>query len=132
MITKNRKNAWLTAFLGFIVPGGGHCYQERFSRGILLGGSVLFCFGSGLWFGGHLFSIEAERGAAATLLKVPPFFANLGIGLPFVLSWLLNVGFVENAKLYTFEYGNTFLLIAGLLNYLTVLDAFDIARLRKS
>jgi len=31
----------------------------------------------------------------------------------------------------TYEYGNTFLLIAGLLNYLTMLDAFDIAAGRK-
>ena len=31
----------------------------------------------------------------------------------------------------TFEYGNTFLIVAGLLNFLVVLDAFDIAMGRK-
>lgn len=127
-----KTNAWVAVLLGFLVPGGGHCYQRRFGRGILLGGCVLFCFGIGLGFGGHLFAIEAEHGVPATLLRIPPFFANLGAGTPFLLCWALGLGFVENAKLFTFEYGNTFLLIAGLLNYLTVLDTFDIATLRKS
>jgi hypothetical protein len=38
---------------------------------------------------------------------------------------------VEHANYETFEYGNTFLLVAGLLNYLGMLDAFDIAVGRK-
>ena len=132
MQTNITKKAWLTAFLSFMVPGGGHLYLGRVLRGLLLGGCVLFCFGLGLWFDGHLFSFEFERGAIATLLRIPPFFANLGAGLPFLSSWMLNLGFVENAGSSTFEYGNTFLLIAGLLNYLIVLDSFDIATSRKS
>ena len=31
----------------------------------------------------------------------------------------------------TYEYGNTFLIVAGLLNFLVILDAFDIAKGRK-
>ena len=31
----------------------------------------------------------------------------------------------------TYEYGNTFLIVAGLLNALVVIDAFDIAMGRK-
>jgi hypothetical protein len=31
----------------------------------------------------------------------------------------------------TYEYGNTFLIVAGLLNLLVVLDAFDRARGRR-
>ena len=31
----------------------------------------------------------------------------------------------------TYEYGNTFLIVAGLLNFLVILDAFDIAMGRK-
>jgi hypothetical protein len=44
---------------------------------------------------------------------------------------LTNTGFAEQAHLVTYEYGNTFLLVAGLLNYLVALDAFDIAEGRK-
>jgi hypothetical protein len=31
----------------------------------------------------------------------------------------------------SYEYGNTFLIVAGLLNFLVVLDAFDVATGRK-
>jgi hypothetical protein len=59
----------------------------------------------------------------------------LGTGVLYLLSWASNTGFsdaAEFAKLATFEYGNTFLLVAGLLNYLAMLDAFDLAAGRKS
>ncbi len=62
--------------------------------------------------------------------------ANLGSGL-FILfcSVARLLDFADDpqqAARATYEYGNTFLLIAGLLNYLTMLDAFDIAAGRKS
>ena len=60
--------------------------------------------------------------------------ANLGTGVLFIVSWLLDIGFKEDpvqAARVTYEYGNTFLLIAGLMNYLAMLDAFDIAAGRK-
>jgi hypothetical protein len=52
----------------------------------------------------------------------------------YIVSWLLGIGFEEDpvqAARVTYEYGNTFLLIAGLLNYLVMLDAFDIAAGRR-
>jgi hypothetical protein len=48
---------------------------------------------------------------------------------------VLGIGFTDDpvhAARATYEYGNTFLLIAGLLNYLCMLDAFDISAGRKS
>jgi hypothetical protein len=61
--------------------------------------------------------------------------ANLGSGLLYLASWVLGIGFTDDptqAARATYEYGNTFLLIAGLLNYLSMLDAFDISAGRKS
>jgi len=57
--------------------------------------------------------------------------ANVGAGLLYIFCWVMNTGFTEHAQLLTYEYGNTFLLVAGLLNYLAMLDAFDIASGRK-
>jgi hypothetical protein len=71
----------------------------------------------------------------AILLRIPPMIANLGVGAFFIICWLLGIGFADDlqkAALATYEYGNTFLLVAGLLNYLVMLDAFDIAAGRKS
>jgi hypothetical protein len=71
---------------------------------------------------------------SSQLLQLPPMIANLGTGVLYLLCWAGRTGFsdaAEYAKLATFEYGNTFLLVAGLLNYLAMLDAFDIAAGRK-
>ncbi len=100
----------------------------------MIGGAVLAMFITGLVFGGHLFPIwEAQPGAggSSALLQVPPMIANLGAGLLYLVCWATGTGFVEHASYETFEYGNTFLLVAGLLNYLGMLDAFDIAAGRK-
>ena len=60
--------------------------------------------------------------------------ADLGAGALYIVSWLLGWGFADDptqAARATYEYGTTLLLVAGLLNYLTMLDAFDIAAGRK-
>ncbi|MDX6693638.1 MAG: hypothetical protein QOF02_1241 [Blastocatellia bacterium] len=125
--------AWLIGLLGWFVPGAGHVAQGRWGRGLLIGGAVMAMFIIGLAFGGHLFPIGDSQGVSgwSPLLQVPPMIANLGAGLLYLVCWVTNTGFVEQAKLETFEYGNTFLLVAGLLNYLGMLDAFDIAVGRK-
>ena len=84
--------------------------------------------------GGHLFSVTGTEQGLSSLLQVPPTIANLGSGILYLGCWLLDVGFADDpvhAARATYEYGNTFLLIAGLLNYLAMLDAFDIAAGRK-
>jgi hypothetical protein len=98
-------------------------------RGLLLGGAVWLMFFLGLWLGGHLFTVT-DHGLAA-LVQLLPMSANVGSGLLYLFCWLTNAGFAERAQLVTYEYGNTFLLVAGLLNYLAALDAFDIAAGRK-
>jgi hypothetical protein len=120
--------------LGWFVPGAGHVAQGRWGRGLLIGGAVMSMFIIGLAFGGHLFPIGDSQGGGggwSPLLQLPPMIANLGTGLLYLVCWVTGTGFVEQAKLETFEYGNTFLLVAGLLNYLGMLDAFDIAVGRK-
>jgi hypothetical protein len=85
--------------------------------------------------GGHMFTVGGEEQGLSALLKVPPMIANLGAGLLYLISWFFGVGFADDpqsAARATYEYGNTFLLIAGLLNYLAMLDAFDISAGRKS
>ena len=82
-------------------------------------------FGLGLWIEGRLFPFEFSDplvGLAA--------MANVGIGLPYVVAKMVGAG-VGRAVAASYEYGNTFVIVAGLLNMLAVLDAFDIAQGRK-
>jgi uncharacterized protein DUF6677 len=121
--------AWVMGLAAWAVPGLGHFLQKRFGRGLLLGGAVWGMFFTGLLIGGHLYKVT-EQGWAG-LVQLLPVSANVGSGLLYVFCWLTNTGFAEQAQRVTYEYGNTFLLVAGLLNYLAALDAFDIAAGRK-
>ena len=127
--------AWLMGAAGWLVPGLGHLLQRRWWRALLLGGAVWACFISGMVMGGYLFKFSGSEQGLASLLQIPPMVGDLGTGLLYIVCWMMGFGFAheqQQAALPTFEYGWTFLLIAGLLNYLAMLDAFDIAARRKS
>ncbi len=124
--------AWLMGLAAWAIPGAGHIWQGRWGRGLLLGGAVGLMFTIGLMLGGHVFTfIQQEEGWSA-LMHVPASIANLGSGVLYLFCLATGTGLTEFAERPTFEYGNTFLLVAGLLNYLAMLDAFDIAAGRKS
>jgi hypothetical protein len=123
--------AWWIGLAAWAVPGLGHLLQKKWARGLLLGGVVWVMFVVGLLLGGHLFKVSGTDQGLSALLQVLPMSANFGAGVLYVFCWLTNTGFAESAQRMTYEYGNTFLLVAGLLNYLAMLDAFDIAAGRK-
>jgi hypothetical protein len=126
-------SAWLIGLAAWFVPGLGHLMLQRWVRALLMGGAVWVSFILGLAMGGHMFDLSSGQGSS-TLLQVPPMIANLGTGILYTICWLLGYGFADDpqqAARATYEYGNTFLLIAGLMNYLNMLDAFDIAAGRK-
>jgi hypothetical protein len=125
--------AWAIATAAWLVPGLGHLILGKWIRALLLFAVVFACFLGGLWMGGHLFALAGSEQGSSALLQIPPMIANLGSGLLYIVCW--GIGFADDpahAARATFEYGNTFLLIAGLLNYIAMLDAFDIAAGRKS
>ena len=125
--------AWAVGLAAWFIPGSGHLLLKSWGRALLMGGVVWFCFFVGLAMGGHMFDLSGSEGSSV-LLQVPPMIANLGSGALYIITWLLGVGFHDDpvqAARATYEYGNTFLLIAGLLNYLAMLDAFDIAAGRR-
>lgn len=132
-VAQTPTQAWLMGALGWLLPGAGHVAQGRWGRGLLIGGAVIAMFITGLAFGGHLFPMWETQGNGgwSPLLQIPPMIANFGAGILYLVCWVTGLGFVEHAQYETFEYGNTFLLVAGLLNYLGMLDAFDIAAGRK-
>ena len=127
-------SAWVVGIAAWFIPGAGHLMLKKWGRAVLMGGAVWLCFFIGLAMGGHMFDLSTGQGSSV-LLQIPPMIANLGSGALYIVCWLLGTGFADDpaqAARATYEYGNTFLLIAGLLNYLVMLDAFDIAAGRKS
>lgn len=121
----------------WLVPGAGHLLLGRYGRALLFFCTITGAFVLGLSLNGHLYwPTVAEPGSTFhyDLITVLWFFAEIGSGLCYILSYLLGLGMTPIAQAAaspTFEYGNTFMFLAGLLNYLVIHDAFDIGAGRK-
>ena len=111
--------------LGWLIPGAGHLLQKRRLKGLVFLVAIPAMFAVGLWLEGRLFPLE---------LSDPLVFlgaiADRGIGIPYFLARFFDLG-AGTVTATSYEYGNTFLMTAGLLNSLVILDAFDIAKGRK-
>ncbi len=117
-------NTLLACSLAWLIPGGGHLFLKRWKRGLTFLGVVLGLFGYGLTMDGRLFGLTP---GFFGLLKL---IAGLALGLPYFAGQFLSLG-QGNITALGYEYGNTYLYTAGLLNMLLVVDTFDIARGRK-
>lgn len=111
--------------VSWLVPGAGHLMQGRRQKGLIFLIALPVMFAIGLALKGRLFPFvfsEPLVGLAA--------IANLGMGIPYVIAKTLGLGAgVVTAASY--EYGNSFLIVSGLLNMLVVVDAYDVRLGRK-
>jgi hypothetical protein len=123
-------NFLLTGIISWFLPGVGHILQGRWKRGIIIGSVIWILFIIAVFSGGAYYpGFEFKDGALLYLLNI---FARLGNGLGAIISFILMTNPPPNVAAWaTFEYGGRFLEVAGLLNYLAVLDAVDIQLGRK-
>jgi hypothetical protein len=115
---------WLCV-AAWAVPGAGHFWLGRVQKGAVFFVALITLFVSGLLLHGRLFPFELSEPLVA-LAAV----ANAGLGLP----WVVGRGFdLGNGVVtaVTYEYANCFLIVAGLLNFLVMLEAVDVAQGRK-
>lgn len=121
---------WLPAVaLAWILPGGGHFLLRRPGRGAILLGSVALMFLLGLMMRGAMF--EPQRGdVLTTVIYCGGFLGDLASGIFYLLSVWLGYNQPDVAG-HVHDYGTKFLVGAGLLNVLAMVDAFEIATRRK-
>ncbi|HWK10058.1 MAG TPA: DUF6677 family protein [Vicinamibacterales bacterium] len=115
----------LVCIAAWLVPGAGHLLQRRTQKGIVFLIVLPLMFALGLMLNGRLFPLEVSDP-----LVFLGAIANRGVGVPYVIAKMLDLG-TGLVTAVTYEYGNTFLMTAGLLNFLVILDAYDIAVGRK-
>ena len=115
----------LLCLASWAVPGAGHLWQGRQSKGLIFLVALPLMFALGLGMEGRIFPF----GFSDPLVGLAAL-ADLGIGLPYFIATALGIG-AGQVRVVTYEYGNAFLIVAGLLNLLVVIDAYDIARGRK-
>ena len=107
------------------MPGLGHAILGRMKRASAYAGIVTTTFVVGLLLDGKLHTFDSEH--PLTFLAT---LTNHATGLLDIIArgFHLGEGSITSA---TFEYGTTYLLSAGLMNLLLILDTFEISRGRK-
>jgi hypothetical protein len=141
----NLWNVTVICILTWLIPGSGHLLMGRWKRGIAFLVCIPVLFFLGLGLGAKIWRYDPPQPLT--------FFAMVsqaGVGIPYFVGRSIasyeqshssdsalhryadNFGYGEgNIRNVTFEYGNTFTWVAGLLNFLIILDAYDIAVGRK-
>lgn len=125
-----KDNFIIVGLISWFLPGAGHLLLGKIKRGLIIGAVIWTMFIIAVLSGGAYYpGFDFKDGQLLYLLNV---FSRFGNGLGAFISYFI----VSNpppdvARWATFEYGGRFLEVAGLLNYLAVLDAADIQIGRK-
>jgi hypothetical protein len=118
--------AWIVPVLvGWIIPGGGHFMQKKTGRGILLLASVGFMFLFGMFMRGMMFSPE-KGDILTTLINYGGFVCDLASGVFYFGAMMFGYN-APDMPGAVHDYGTKFLVTAGLLNILSMVDAYEIA-----
>jgi hypothetical protein len=114
-------NAVVAPIVGWLIPGAGHLMLKRYVRGILLMISVVAMFLIGLGMQGRIYKPNG-----GDILDILGFVGDVGAGALYFLARIMGWGgqLAANAAA---DYGKTFLIVAGLLNFIAAADAHHIA-----
>ena len=113
--------AIVAPIVGWLIPGGGHILLKRYGRGVLLLLSVVAMFLIGLGMQGRIYKPNG-----GDILDILGFVGDVGAGVLYFLARIMDWGNVMAANAAA-DYGKTFLIVAGLLNFIAAADAHHIA-----
>ncbi len=116
--------------LAWLVPGGGHFLLKRPGRGALLSLSVLAMFLFGLMMRGAMFQPQSGD-LLTTIIYTGGFVGDVCSGILYLLAVWLGYAQPDMAG-HVHDYGTKFLVAAGLLNVLAMVDAYEIAAGKKN
>ncbi|HEY6271545.1 MAG TPA: DUF6677 family protein [Terriglobales bacterium] len=113
--------AVLAPLIGWLIPGAGHLIQKRWIRGTLLLISVVTMFALGLAMDGKVYKPNT-----GDLLDILGFIGDLGAGGLYIASRMGDWGRTVITQA-TADYGTRYIVVAGLLNVMSMVDAYHIA-----
>ncbi len=113
--------AIVAPIVGWLIPGAGHIIQKRYVRGLLLMISVVAMFLIGLGMNGRVYGPNG-----GDILEMLGFVGDLGSGVLYFLAMIMGWGQAAAAHASA-DYGKTFVIVAGLLNFIAAADAHHIA-----
>jgi hypothetical protein len=121
----NESRGAFAALLALIFPGLGHLFLGKRGRALVFCLVVLAAVAIGAMLQGNLYTPVKDH--PLTMLAT---IGCMGMGVPyFVLTYPMHYAGDITAPGY--DYGTAFLLGAGLMNLLLVLDAWDVGSGRK-
>ena len=117
--------AVMAPLLTWFIPGAGHLIQKKWIRGALLLISVAAMFCLGLAMNGKVYKPNT-----GDLLDMLGFVGDLGAGGLYLMARVSEWG---AAAIYAAsgDYGTKFIVVSGLLNVISMVDAYHIAIGRK-
>ena len=115
--------------LAWLIPGGGHLLLKRTGRGVLLMLAITGMFLCGLMMRGAMFQPQSGD-LLTTIINTGGFIGDICSGILYLLSVWLGYNQPDMAG-HVHDYGTKFLVTAGLLNVLAMVDVFEIAAGRK-
>jgi hypothetical protein len=122
---------WLPAVaVAWLVPGGGHMMLKRRGRAALLAASVTLMFLFGLFMRGSMFTPQSGD-LLTILINCGGFLGDLASGVLYLVATMFNYNQPDMAG-HVYDYGTKFLVSAGLLNILAMVDVYEIAAGKKS
>jgi len=113
--------AVVAPIVGWLIPGAGHLLLKRYLRGLLLLVSVVAMFVIGLGMNGRIYQPNG-----GDILDILGFVGDVGAGVLYFLARIMDWGNAMAANAAA-DYGKTFLIVAGLLNFIAAADAHHIA-----
>ena len=116
----------MAVLLAWLVPGSGHFFLNRRGRGLIIACTVLVTFAVGVLMRGPMFQPSGTGDVLSRLIQIAGFIGDIAAGLLyFVFVW---AGYwPPDEATHTSDYGSKFLVAAGLLNILAMVDAYEIA-----
>ncbi|HVP55239.1 MAG TPA: DUF6677 family protein [Candidatus Eisenbacteria bacterium] len=113
--------AIIAPIAGWLLPGLGHFIQRRWIRGLLLMLAVFIMFFAGLGMQGKVYAFNV-----GDLLDILGFVGDLGSGLLYFIARSMDWG-AGNIQRAVADYGTKYIVVAGLLNIISAVDAYHIA-----
>jgi hypothetical protein len=124
-------NVWLLPVIAaWLVPGGGHFLLKKTGRGALILASVVLMFLFGIFMRGVMFTPEKGVDYLTSLINYGGFVCNLAAGALYMLASIFGYSQPDMPGA-VHDYGTKFLVTAGLLNILAMVDAWEIAAGKK-
>ncbi|HTM15984.1 MAG TPA: DUF6677 family protein [Terracidiphilus sp.] len=116
---------FLPLIAGWLIPGAGHFLLRKWGRGALLAISIICMFAIGLAMQGKLYA------NAHDILEILGLLGDLGSGLLYVVGRAMGLG-ADSVQLTVADWGTRFIVVAGLLNIISAVDAHNLRTGRKS